>query len=73
MFAAKNERMPFCNGDLVLGHFKDDNNVHVNVLDYFEDSPCCTGEYTHVFVNPQKGNKPCRISEEWRTVLSRLL
>ena len=72
IFAAKNERAPFINGDLVMGHFKDETNIKARVLDYFEDSSCCTGEYIHVFVNPKNGNKPCNISEEWRKVLKRL-
>ena len=72
IFAAKNDSAPFNNGDLVLGHFKDETNIKARVLDHFEDSSCCTGEYIHVFVNPNNGNKPCNISEEWRKVLKRL-
>jgi acyl-CoA thioesterase FadM len=72
MFAARNETQPFSGGDLVLGHFKDDIEDKSKVLDHFEETACCTGEYTHVFVNPNNGNKPSYISDEWRKVLCRL-
>lgn len=72
MFSAKNETLSFCGGDLVQGHFKDDVNVHSQVLDHFEDSACCIGEYIHVFVNPQNANRPCKIPEDWKNTLHRL-
>ena len=55
-----------------MGHFKDDKDIKSRVLNQFEDSSCCTGEYIHVFVNPKNGNKPCPISDDWREVLQRL-
>ena len=71
IFAAKDDTAPFNKGDLVMGNFKDENDIS-GVLDHFEDTSCCTGEYIHVFVNPKNENKPCHISEEWRKVLKRL-
>ena len=72
LFAAKDENSSFSGGNLVLGNFKDELDVEAHVLNHFEDTACCTGEYIHVFVNPKKGNTPSKISDEWRDVLKRL-
>ena len=72
MFAPRNEKHPFSCGDLVLGHFKDDIEEKSEIFYHFEDTACCTGEYIHVFVNPNNDNKPSYISDEWRKVLCRL-
>ena len=72
MFAAKNEEHPFRCGDLVLWHFLDDIEETSTIVDHFEDTSCCTVEYVHVFVNPNNGNKPSCISDEWRKVICRL-
>ena len=73
MFAAKDENKPINGGNLVLGHFIDDPEDTTDIFDNFEDTSCCTGEYVHVFVNPNNGNKKVYISDEWRKVLGRLL
>ena len=51
LFAAKDENSSFSSCNLVLGNFKDELDVEAHVLNHFEDTACCTGEYIHVFLN----------------------
>jgi hypothetical protein len=60
LFAPKDPSEPIIS-DLVRGHFAGDR-----VLEKFEESAVCTGEYVHVLVDPKNDNKPAAIPDDWR-------
>ena len=69
MFAPKDNNLSLVGGNFAHGHFKHDPDICSHILDRFEDSACCTGEYVHVFVNPKNDNRPTTIPDDWRKTL----
>ena len=55
--------------DLRQGHFREDIG---DALDKFSDDSICVGSYTHVFVDPAKGNRPVKIPDLMRKSLERI-
>jgi acyl-CoA thioesterase FadM len=41
-------------------------------LTEFSESAVCTGEYVHVLVDPESGNRPKPIPDTWKPELLRL-
>jgi len=66
LFAPKDPKEPVLS-DLVQGHFSGDNTI-----ESFEENAVCTGEYVHVLVDPNNGNKPASIPMDWMKSLQLL-
>ena len=56
--------------DLRHGHFRED--IIGDTLEKFSDDSICVGSYTHVFVDPAKGNRPVKIPDLMKKSLERI-
>ena len=55
--------------NITHGYFQEELG---QIGDKFENLASCVGESVHVFVDPEKDNKPTPIPDEWRNILQKL-